>query len=53
MRTLDELANVKMGDMTPAERRAVLKAVCAKLKRELEAPAMQQAMQSAIERHAP
>ena len=42
MRTLAELENVKMGDMTPAEREAVIRAACAKLKTELErnAPAI-------------
>jgi hypothetical protein len=46
-RTLEQLANVRMGDMSPAERRIVVTAACAKLERQLKSPAMQKALADA------
>jgi hypothetical protein len=44
MRTLEQLAAVKIGDMTSAERRLVFTAACRKLEREMGSPAVRDAL---------
>jgi hypothetical protein len=44
MRTLAELEGIRLGDMTPDERRLVIASAVAKLKAELESPAFRKAM---------
>jgi hypothetical protein len=50
MRTLQELKNVKIGDMTSAERRLVTASAVGRLKAELESPEVQAHLRSVLGR---